>query len=227
MRGTVTAVISIAVCLTFAGCGTKDTSEETLEPENIQLPSDMPHTHDNRPILVAFGNSLTEGSGVNPAQNYPAKLQARLDAAGYSYRVVNAGEAGETSAQGLNRIDSILALQPAIVIVEFGANDGLRGIPAETTRENLEEIVVRLQSAGAKVVLAGMEMPPNYGPQYTSAFRNIFRSVSEEQGVTLIPFFLEGVGGHPELNQADGIHPTAEGYDIVVDNVWKVLQPLL
>lgn len=227
MRGTVTAVISIAVCLTFAGCGTKDTSEETLEPENIQLPSDMPHTHDNRPILVAFGNSLTEGSGVDPAQNYPAKLQARLDAAGYSYRVVNAGEAGETSAQGLNRIDSILALQPAIVIVEFGANDGLRGIPAETTRENLEEIVVRLQSAGAKVVLAGMEMPPNYGPQYTSAFRNIFRSVSEEQGVTLIPFFLEGVGGHPELNQADGIHPTAEGYDIVVDNVWKILKPLL
>jgi acyl-CoA thioesterase-1 len=227
LRGTVTAVISIAVCLTFAGCGTKDTSEETLEPENIQLPSDMPHTHDNRPILVAFGNSLTEGSGVDPAQNYPAKLQARLDAAGYSYRVVNAGEAGETSAQGLNRIDSILALQPAIVIVEFGANDGLRGIPAETTRENLEEIVVRLQSAGAKVVLAGMEMPPNYGPQYTSAFRNIFRSVSEEQGVTLIPFFLEGVGGHPELNQADGIHPTAEGYDIVVDNVWKILKPLL
>jgi acyl-CoA thioesterase-1 len=227
LRGTVTAIISIAVCLTFAGCGTKDTSEETLEPENIQLPSDMPHTHDNRPILVAFGNSLTEGSGVDPAQNYPAKLQARLDAAGYSYRVVNAGEAGETSAQGLNRIDSILALQPAIVIVEFGANDGLRGIPAETTRENLEEIVVRLQSAGAKVVLAGMEMPPNYGPQYTSAFRNIFRSVSEEQGVTLIPFFLEGVGGHPELNQADGIHPTAEGYDIVVDNVWKILKPLL
>jgi acyl-CoA thioesterase-1 len=227
LRGTVTAVISIAVCLTFAGCGTKDTSEETLEPENIPLPSDMPHTHDNRPILVAFGNSLTEGSGVNPAQNYPAKLQARLDAAGYSYRVVNAGEAGETSAQGLNRIDSILALQPAIVIVEFGANDGLRGIPAETTRRNLEEIIVRLQSAGAAVVLAGMEMPPNYGPQYTSAFRNIFRSVSEEQGVTLIPFFLEGVGGHPELNQADGIHPTAEGYDIVVDNVWKILKPLL
>lgn len=227
MRGTVTAVISIALCLTFAGCGTKDKNEETLEPENIPPSSDMPQTHDNRPILVAFGNSLTEGSGVDPAQNYPAKLQARLDAAGYRYRVVNAGEAGETSAQGLNRIDSILALQPAIVIVEFGANDGLRGIPAETTRRNLEEIVGRLQSAGAAVVLAGMEMPPNYGPQYTGAFRNIFRSVSEEQGVTLIPFFLEGVGGHPELNQADGIHPTAEGYDIVVDNVWKILQPLL
>jgi acyl-CoA thioesterase-1 len=227
LRGTVTAVISIALCFTFARCGTKDTNEETLEPKNIPLSSDMPDKDDTRPILVALGNSLTEGSGVDPAQNYPAKLQARIDAAGYSYRVVNAGEAGETSAQGLNRIESILDLHPAIVIVEFGANDGLRGIPAETTRRNLEEIVAKLQSAGVAVVLAGMEMPPNYGPQYTSAFRNIFRSISKEQGVTLIPFFLEGVGGHPELNQTDGIHPTAEGYDIVVENVWKILQPLL
>jgi len=227
LRGTVTAIILIALCFTFTRCGMKDTNEETLEPENIPLSSDMPDINDTRPILVAFGNSLTEGSGVDPAQNYPAKLQARIDAAGYSYRVLNAGEAGETSAQGLNRIESILDLHPAIVIVEFGANDGLRGIPSGTTRRNLEEIVARLQSAGAAVVLAGMEMPPNYGPQYTSAFRDIFRRVSEEQGVPLIPFFLEGVGGHAELNQTDGIHPTAEGYDIVVDSVWKILQPLL
>jgi acyl-CoA thioesterase I len=140
---------------------------------------------------------------------------------------VNAGVSGETSAQGLNRIQSIVELRPAIVIVELGANDGLRGLPAEATRQNLVNIVSRLQSIGAKVVLAGMRMPPNYGPQYTNSFRAIFTDVSKQFHAPLIPFFLEGVGGHAELNQEDGIHPTAEGYDVVVENVWKILQPLL
>ena len=159
--------------------------------------------------------------------NYPAKLQAKIDAAGYRYKVVNAGISGETSSQGLDRVQSVAALHPAVVIVEFGANDGLRGIPVETTRRNFSAIVSRLQSAGAKVVIAGMEIPPNYGPQYTSSFRNIFPALAKEYNAPLIPFFLEGVGGHSELNQEDGIHPTAEGYDLVVENVWKVLRPLL
>jgi acyl-CoA thioesterase-1 len=182
---------------------------------------------DARPIIVALGNSLTAGNGVDDTQSYPSKLQRRLDAAGYKYRVINAGISGETSAQGLDRVEPVIALHPTIVIVELGANDGLRGLPIETTRRNIAAVVSRCQSAGAKVILAGMEMPPNYGPQYTGAFRNVFRNVASEYHAALVPFFLEGVGGHPELNQDDGIHPTAEGYDIVVENVWKVLKPLL
>ena len=221
MIRTVKIIILIAVFFSLSGCGKKSSNEVALEPENT------PITSDTRPILVAFGDSLTKGSGVDPAQNYPAKLQARIDAAGYSYRVVNAGVAGDISSQGLSRTASVAALNPTIVIVEFGANDGLRGVPVETVRQNLEGIIVRLQSSGAKIVLAGMEVPPNYGPQYTSAFRDIFPTLSKELQVPLIPFFLAGVGGHPELNQEDGIHPTAEGYDIIVENVWKVLEPLL
>ncbi|MBN2317761.1 MAG: arylesterase [Acidobacteria bacterium] len=227
LNRTASAIIFIAIGFTLTGCGTKTTNEETLNQENKPTTTDIPVKEDPRPLLVAFGDSLTEGAGVDPAQNYPSKLQARIDAAGYSYRVVNAGVSGETSSQGLSRAEAIAAQNPAIVIVEFGANDGLRGVPVETTRQNLEGIIVRLQSAGAKVILAGMEVPPNYGPQYTRAFREIFSSLSKERQIPLIPFFLQGVGGHPELNQDDGIHPTAEGYDIVVETVWKVLEPLL
>jgi acyl-CoA thioesterase-1 len=197
-----------------------------MKPENRAVMPSLSEERDGRPIIVAFGNSLTAGSGVDSTQNYPSKLQGRIDAAGYRYRVVNAGVSGDTSAQGLNRIQSIGEIRPAIVIVELGANDGLRGLPAEATRQNLVNIVSRLQSVGAKVVLAGMRMPPNYGPQYTNSFRNIFTDVSKQFHTPLIPFFLEGVGGHAELNQEDGIHPTAEGYDVVVENVWKILQPL-
>jgi acyl-CoA thioesterase I len=206
----------------FSCSGSKSKKEDNSRAIFPALPD-----RDPRPVIVAFGDSLTAGHGVDPELNYPARLQEKIDAAGYSYRVVNAGVSGETSSQGLNRAQAVSALRPAFVIIEFGANDGLRGLPAETTRQNLAAIVVRLQSAGAKAILAGMEIPPNYGPQYTSVFRNIFPKVAKEYRVPLIPFFLEGVGGRPELNQDDGIHPTAEGYSIIVENVWKVLQPLL
>jgi acyl-CoA thioesterase-1 len=197
------------------------------KPKKNEAPPASPPERDLRPVIVAFGDSLTAGQGVDQSANYPAKLQAKIDAAGCSYKVVNAGISGETSSQGLDRVQSIAALHPAVVIVEFGANDGLRGIPVETTRRNCSAIVSRLQSVGAKVLVAGMEIPPNYGAQYTNSFRNIFPALAKEYHAPLIPFFLEGVGGRPELNQEDGIHPTAEGYDIVVENVWKVLRPLL
>ena len=202
--------------------GTKPKKEE-------HGPAAPPHSpeRDSRPAIVAFGDSLTAGAGVDPDRNYPAQLQAKIDAEGYKYRVVDAGVSGETSAQGLNRIASVIALRPAIVIVEFGANDGLRGMPAEATRRNLLEIVSRLQSAGSEVVIAGMQIPPNYGPMYTRSFRSIFPDVARKHDADLIPFFLDGVGGRPELNQDDGIHPTAEGYEIIVENVWKVLEALL
>ena len=182
---------------------------------------------DLRPVIVAFGDSLTSGRGVDPDANYPAKLQTKIDRAGYRYRVVNAGVSGEISSQGLDRVQSVVALHPAVAIVEFGANDGLRGIPVETTSRNLTAIIEHLQAAGAKVVLAGMKIPPNYGVQYTESFRGIFPRLAKAYHTSLIPFFLDGVGGRSELNQEDGIHPTAEGYNIVVENVWKVLQPLL
>jgi acyl-CoA thioesterase-1 len=140
---------------------------------------------------------------------------------------VNAGVSGDTSGQGLNRVQDILDLHPAIAIIELGANDGLRGSPVATLRHNLDAIVSRLQGAGTKVILAGMRVPPNYGPRYAGAFQDVYESVAGKHDIALIPFFLEGVGGNAALNQDDGIHPTAEGYAIVVENVWKVLQPLL
>ena len=196
-----------------------------MEPERIV--SSQIESREARPVIAAFGDSLTEGHGVDARMNYPSQLQKRIDTGGYRYKVVSAGVSGDTSSQGLDRIRTILDLHPSIAIVELGANDGLRGLPAAATRQNLEAIVQRLQSAGVKVVLAGMEVPPNYGPQYASAFRNVFRDIAKQYDIPLIPFFLEGVGGNPALNQDDGIHPTAEGYTIVVGNVWKVLRPLL
>jgi len=207
-----------------SGCA-KPANEKTAVHEAAS-PS-ITGNQDARPVIVAFGDSLTSGPGVDPEMNYPSKLQQKIDAEGYRYRVVNAGVSGDTSDQGLNRLQTVIDLHPSIVIVELGANDGLRGLPAEVTRQNLTAIVRRLQSAGAKVILAGMQVPPNYGPIYTNAFRTIFKDIAKQYHISLIPFFLDGVGGHPELNQDDGIHPTAEGYEIVTKNVWKVLQPLL
>jgi acyl-CoA thioesterase I len=215
-------LVLTAVCLS-CGC----TKPGKNEPAPAVLHPSANPDHDPRPVVVAFGNSLTAGAGVDPARNYPARLQAKIDADGYRYRVVNAGVSGDITSQGLDRIESVVSLYPAVVIVEFGANDGLRGLPVETIRLNLEAIIKRLQAAGAKIVLAGMEIPPNYGPQYTRSFRGIFPALASANHVPLIPFFLDRVGGRPELNQEDGIHPTAEGYDIVVENVWKVLRPLL
>ncbi len=216
----------VAGSLFICGCS-KGKKEPVPNVEPKPSDSATVREEDGRPVIVAFGDSLTAGAGVDPAKNYPSKLQAKIDAAGYRYRVINAGISGETSSQGLNRVEALRALHPSIAIVELGANDGLRGLPAETTRQNLATIVSRFQSMGTRVILAGMEVPPNYGPQYTSAFRGIFKSVAKEHRAALIPFFLEGVGGHPDLNQDDGIHPTAEGYDIVVENVWRVLKPML
>lgn len=213
--------------LSMTGCGTRPAAEAPSVASPAAAPSADADSADNRPTVVAFGNSLTAGLGVETSQNYPAQLQARIDSRGYRYRVVNAGVSGDTSAQGLNRLDAVTRLRPVLVIVEFGANDGLRGVPVEETRRNLEEIIRRLSAAGSKVVLAGMEIPPNYGPEYTRAFHDIYPQLARQERVVLVQFLLQGVGGIPRLNQADGIHPTAEGYAIVTANVWKALEPLL
>jgi acyl-CoA thioesterase I len=214
-----------SVLILFA-CGCAKMKNETdSNYENVSLPGAA--LKDPRPIIAAMGNSLTAGQGVDPSLNYPSRLQRKIDEAGYAYRVVNFGVSGDTSGQGLGRLDAIIKKSPKIVIVELGANDGLRGMPAEVTKQNLETIVERLQSAGVKVVLVGMQVPPNYGPQYAEAFRSIFRDTAKKYRISLVPFLLDRVGGNAALNQEDGVHPTAEGYKIVVENVWKVLQPLL
>lgn len=185
-----------------------------------------PPGHQER-VIVAFGDSLTAGLGVTAQESYPAVLERKIAEAGFSYRVVNAGVSGETTAGGLRRVSWILKTHPEIVILELGANDGLRGLSIRETKKNLAEIIESLQREHVRVVLAGMRMPPNYGKEYTGAFKNIFPELAERYGLTLIPFFLEGVAARADLNQADGIHPTPQGYRIVVDNLWPRLEPLL
>jgi acyl-CoA thioesterase-1 len=223
------AVLFLTVLLCCACVKPKEVERTRDLPQPAKAPegASTGETQDDRPLIVAFGDSLTSGLGVGSEENYPAKLQTKIDAGGYRYKVINAGVSGDTSSQGLDRLESILTLRPAIVIVEFGANDGLRGLPVSVTRQNLEAIVGGLQDAGSKIVMAGMRLPPNYGTEYTAAFHKIFADVAAERHAALVPFLLEGVGGHAELNQVDGIHPTAKGYDIVVENVFRILAPLL
>jgi acyl-CoA thioesterase I len=178
-------------------------------------------------VIVALGDSLTAGLGVARDEAYPALLEARLRQAGFAYRVVNAGVSGDTSAGGLRRLDWVLRSRPEVVIVALGANDGLRGQPVGTLRDNLTAIVSRLRAAGARVLLVGMRLPPNYGEAYASEFAGAFRSVAQATSVTFLPFLLAGVAGDPALNQADGIHPNAAGHRIVADHVWPALRPLL
>ncbi|HXH83985.1 MAG TPA: arylesterase, partial [Candidatus Tectomicrobia bacterium] len=179
------------------------------------------------PVIVALGDSLTAGLGVAADEAYPARLEARLRREGYAYRVVNAGVSGDTSAGGLRRVDWVLRTRPDFVIVALGANDGLRGLPVAAMRENLERIVERLKSAGARVVLAGMRLPPNYGDTYTREFAAAFPAVARSTGVPLVPFLLDGVAADPTLNQADGIHPSAAGHQAIADRLWPHLRPLL
>lgn len=182
---------------------------------------------DPRPTIVAFGDSLTAGLGVGPAATYPALLQETLDTAGYRFRVINAGASGDTTAGGVRRVEWVLKSRPRIVIVEFGGNDGLRGLDIQQTRANLDEIISRFQAAGVTVVLAGMQLPPNYGKDYTAQFARLYPELARVHRLTLIPFFLEGVATHPPLNQADGIHPTEAGYRIITGTVMKYLGPVV
>ena len=178
-------------------------------------------------VIVAFGDSLTAGYGVAPDEAYPALLEARLRAEGYRYRVINAGVSGDTTAGGLRRVDWALRSRPDIVLVELGANDALRGLDLGQVRSNLDAMVTRFEGASARVLLLGMRLPPNYGTPYASEFERVYQDVAARRKVPLVPFFLDGVAAVARLNQPDGIHPTAEGYRLIVDRLWPHLQPLL
>lgn len=182
---------------------------------------------DDRRVIVCFGDSLSAGYGVESGLSYPDFLQKELDAKGFKYRVVNLGISGDTTSGGLSRIQSAVALHPVITILELGGNDGLRGLPLTETRSNMAQMTQALLDAGSKVVIAGMTLPPNYGPDYIREFEQIFVELAAKQKLPRIRFLLEGVALNPKLMQADGIHATAEGNRLVAANVMRTLTPLL
>ena len=180
------------------------------------------------PVLVVLGDSLSAGYGIEVDQSWTTLLQSRLAEQGYEHRVVNASISGETTEGGATRIGGIVSrLEPAVVVVELGGNDGLRGFPPSRTRENLTTIVEQSQAAGASVALLGIRIPPNYGPRYVKAFEGTFRDVAEATDIPWIEFFMDGVALNDELMQADGIHPNAEAQGILLDNAWPVIRKAL
>ena len=219
--------LSLFMLILFNSCKNSNQNEqENTSQENVAKDK---NSASREKVILFFGNSLTAGYGLEQDEAFPAMIQERIDSLNLSYKVINAGLSGETTSGGKNRIDWVLKQNVDVFVLELGANDGLRGIPLEETRKNLQEIIdfVRNKNPETEIILAGMQIPPNMGQDYTSEFKNIFPELAEKNDVYLIPFLLEGVAGDPDLNQQDGIHPTAEGYEIVTDNVWEVLEPLL
>ncbi|GAA5521249.1 arylesterase [Aliifodinibius salicampi] len=187
------------------------------------------HGQDNPQRILFFGDSITAGHGIDENEAFPALIQQRIDSLGWNYKVINGGLSGETSAGGLRRIDWMLRQPVDVFVLELGGNDGLRGVDLSTTKDNLQKIIdkVREKYPEATIVLAGMQVPPNLGQEYTEEFRKMYPELAEENDTELVPFLLEGVGGNKELNQSDGIHPTAEGHKVLAENVWEVLKPIL
>jgi acyl-CoA thioesterase I len=180
-------------------------------------------------VILILGDSITAGYGLEPDESFPTLLQKKIDARGWKFRVINAGQSGDTSASGLARLDWLLKNRIDVLVLELGANDGLRGLHPETTRKNLQAIVNRTKQRypDVRVIIGGMKVPPNMGSDYAARFEAVFREVAKQNQAVLIPFILEGVGGVRDLNLPDGIHPTAKGQEIVARNVWKALEPVL
>ena len=197
--------------------------EKTSQKETVTSPLQQMKT------ILFFGNSLTAGYGLDPSEAFPALIQEKIDSLNLPYKAINAGNSGETSSGGKNRIDWLLRQKVDVFVLELGANDGLRGIPVPETKRNLQAIIdkVKAKYPDAKMVLLGMEIPPNMGGRYAEEFRVIFRQLATQNNMAFVPFLLEGVGGVRELNLPDGIHPTAQGHKILARNVWDVLQGVL
>jgi acyl-CoA thioesterase-1 len=223
-------LLAIVGVLASCACGTRaDRAEERVGPPpaptaGTNLP---PVAGATEPRVVILGDSLTAGLGLPMAQAFPSQLQRRLADEGLNFTIVNAGVSGDTSAGGLSRLDWALDGDVRVLIVALGGNDGLRGLPIAQLTHNLSEIIERAQGRGVSVILAGMEAPPNYGVKYTLDFHKLYPALAKKYRVAFVPFLLEHVAGISELNQVDGIHPTAEGAQIVADNVWAVLKPML
>ena len=225
---------TVALAVWVVACGRDPVATSKPAPPPAATPGAAPATPaapapaaSNRPRIVFLGDSLTAGYGLEPSQAVPALIQLRLKKEGYPFEVVNAGVSGDTSAGGVSRLEWSLAGDVRILVVELGANDGLRGLPVDALRRNLQEVITRAQARGIAVMLVGMEALPNYGEAYTSEFRGTFPSLAKEYKTALMPFYLDGVAGKPELNIADGIHPNPAGAVIVANNLWRTLEPLL
>jgi len=216
----------ILILLACFGCGNE--SNRSPSPEGRGGQGERT-TVDARPTILFFGTSLTAGLGLDPEEAYPALIQQKLDSAGLAFRAVNAGVSGETSAAGLRRIDWLLQQPVAVLVLELGANDALRGQDLVAARQNLQAIIDRTRTRypAVRLVVAGMQAPPNLGSRYTREFREMFTTLARDNDATLIPFLLDSVAAVPELNQPDGIHPNAAGARIVAANVWRVLEPVV
>jgi acyl-CoA thioesterase I len=222
-------LVLAGLCAISAACGQRSCADgaSTEPPAAEQAAPVVPATGDARSKVVVLGDSLTAGLGLVEMQSFPGLLQQKSDAAGFDFEIVNAGVSGDTSAGGLRRLDWALQEDVKVLIVALGANDGLRGLSVAEMQQNLAQIIEAAREKGAVVILAGMEAPPNYGAEYGVSFREAYRDLARESGVLFIPFLLDKVAGQAALNQADGIHPNAQGAAIVADTVWAVLEPIL
>jgi acyl-CoA thioesterase I len=225
------SLVIVAACLAalFLQACARKREVSPQEQRNAAAPSSPPtqvsaEAPDNRPVIVTFGDSLTAGV---VDRNYPGYLQELLDANHYAYRVDNQGVSGDTTTDGLARIDNVIAAHPALVVLEFGGNDGLRGVPIESTRKNLEEMITRLRDARLPTVLAGITLPPNYGPDYVKPFTALFPQLAKQYKLKLIPFLLVHVYQNSNLMQPDGIHPNSAGNKIVAQDIFDLIKPLL
>lgn len=221
-------LITLFPLLLFS-CGENQKANESASENALSSEENAENTAENedKKVILFFGNSLTAGYGLEPEEAYPALIQKRLDSLGLDYQVINAGLSGETTASGNSRLEWVLERQKVdVFVLELGANDGLRGIPTEETNRNLRSMIEQVKAANpeTKIILAGMMVPPNMGPEYSARFQKLFPAIAEEEDVMLIPFLLQDVAGETELNQGDGIHPTAEGQKIVAENVWQLLK---
>jgi acyl-CoA thioesterase-1 len=217
--------ITLLVTLALTGC-----AQKSAEPEakvDIPMPTAATPPADTRPVVLCYGDSITAGYGLEAGKTYPDVLQKLLDEKGYKYHVVNAGISGDTTQSGLDRLTDALSHDPKITLLELGGNDGLRGIAVSATRDNLVQIAGRLQRKGSKVVLLGITLPRNYGPDYIRSFEEAYKMLATEKKYPFMPFVLQGVYGQPGMMQPDGIHPTAAGAAVVAANVLKYLEPLL
>lgn len=218
--------LAVLACLAIS-CDQAGDKQSASSQESS--PSATEETTEERPVILFYGNSITAGYGLDMSEAFPALIQERLDSLNYDYKVINAGLSGETSAGGLSRIDWVLKTPVDIFVLELGGNDGLRGISLDETEKNLSAILEKVKASNpqVKIIVAGMQIPPNMGQEYTDRFKSIFPALAQQHNTQHIPFILEGVGGIPELNLPDGIHPTPEGHKIVAENVWTVLEPII
>ncbi len=187
----------------------------------------VPALAQDRPVLVCYGDSITAGYGLRPDQAYPAALQRKLDHRGYHYEVNNQGTSGATSKDAVANLRTVMQLHPDVVIVEFGGNDGLRGLPLALTRRNLDTVLTALENARIKILLAGITLPPNYGPDYIQAFDNMYRDLALKHHTAFVPMIYKDLVHVPNTIQPDGIHPTAKGAEIIADTLFPALKPLL